>query len=144
MIEAAFYHQALGTIPGWLTLLALAVLGFYVVRGAGGQALDVLERANRVLTDELARRDAKEAEQAKLITELRASRSLEVIVERIASEFGEQRQRQDERDAIVRAELLRHESNSQDRHDAQLAATQQVGDHVAEVLERALHNGGGH
>ena len=137
------YHPALGTLPGWLTLIALGVVGFYVVRGGGGQALDVLERANRVLTDELKRRDAKEAELARTIAELRATRSLDTIVQRVSEQFDAQQKRADDRHAMVMAEFHRHEGNANDRHEQVMAATARIAEAAVTSLEHA-HDQGEH
>jgi hypothetical protein len=41
--------SAFGTVPGWLTLVALLITGYLIWRGGGGTALDTLQTANRVL-----------------------------------------------------------------------------------------------
>ena len=43
----------IGTVPSWLTVGAVAIVGWFFVRGAGGTALSTLETANRVLEQEV-------------------------------------------------------------------------------------------
>lgn len=40
---------AFGTLPGWLTLLTLAVVGYLLVRGGSGTAVTGLQDTNREL-----------------------------------------------------------------------------------------------
>lgn len=62
--------DALGTIPGWLTLIVLLGSGLYVLRHGGSTAIETLSKANDVLTKRVQDmggevRDLK-AENAKL------------------------------------------------------------------------------
>lgn len=142
MPMAVFYHQVLGTIPGWLTLAALLVTAWLIYRGGGGQALDVLERANRVLTEELKRRDAKEAEQAKEIAELRATRSLEAITDTVVSQFDQQQKRAETRQLEIMRWAHEHEAMARQRHERTMQASREIGAETVAAL-REVANGKG-
>ena len=75
----------IGSAPGWLTLVAVAVVGFYFIRGAGGTALSTLEIANRVLEGRVKVLEAQAGvavvqakEDARLIAELRTRTDLSI------------------------------------------------------------------
>lgn len=69
----------LGTIPGWLTLLALAVLGYYVVRGQMGPALGYYRETNEALVKERSELREALAREAKENAALRARTDLEPL-----------------------------------------------------------------
>jgi hypothetical protein len=92
----------IGTLPGWLTVFTLALLAIVYVRAGGGQALDVLETANRILTDRVKTLEDQLIDARKVIEQLGARTNLEPILSAVVEGF------------------TRHEVRAQERHDAQL------------------------
>jgi hypothetical protein len=136
-VIAAHIGQALGTIPGWLTLLSLAVVGYYVVRGQAGPALTIMRESNRVLTDRVKDLEAQLALNRSRITELEGTRSLEVIGEQISAAFDAQRERAERRLDAILGEAHEHERRAEERHQAQLELTQHVSAEVVAALRDA-------
>jgi TolA-binding protein len=139
---AADFARALGTIPGWLTLVSLAVVGYYVVRGQAGPALTIMRETNRVLTERVQDLEAQLAVNRSRITELEGTRSLEVIGEQITAAFDAQRERAERRLDAVLGEAHEHERRAQERHEAQLELTRNVSAEVVAALRDASNGSG--
>lgn len=60
MIVAETVQMLLGSVPAWLTLAVVAIVGYYFVRGAGGTALATLELANGILEKRVHDLESKE------------------------------------------------------------------------------------
>lgn len=113
-MTAASFLQT-GTISGWATLLALVVVGYFVVRGGGGQALTILRESNEVLVKKNEELSDVAASQAMRISELERTRTLEPIVSEVAGLAK----------SIERI-LSVHEQRAQERHEGQLRAMEAI------------------
>jgi hypothetical protein len=82
-------HGWLGTVPGWLTLLALSGLSLVLYRGGAGQAVSILREANATLSKEVERLKAENAAQAKRISLLEAKTDVALALRPIAEALQE-------------------------------------------------------
>ena len=87
----------IGTAPGWLTLVAVAVVGFYFIRGAGSTALSTLETANRILEGRVHDLETQARADAKLIADLKARTDIAVQIQPLVKWTGEHEHRDQER-----------------------------------------------
>jgi hypothetical protein len=124
-------HPALGTLPAWITLLALAVVGWYVVRGQSGTALGILRDSNQVLTDRIRALQEEAKRDRARIAELEATRSLEVI--------AEQREVANARLAVVVHEAEAAHRRAEERHALLVALIERVGDELAHSIRVAAN-----
>jgi hypothetical protein len=137
MMAGALHPGWLGTIPGWLTLFSLAIVGWYVVRGGGGTALGVLEQANRVLSRQVEVDKQTIADLQKRVAELEASRSLEAIVESVSKLFDSQAERAAERHHQLMELANSHERRAGERHSQQMLQMRELFTGVAEAIAEA-------
>lgn len=70
----------LGTLPGWLTFLGVAVACWVFWRGGGGTAISSLESANRVLEKRVHDLESQVKEDAKTIAELRGRTDVSIAL----------------------------------------------------------------
>lgn len=132
----------IGTLPGWLTIVALAIVGWYFVRGQGGQALSILEQANRVLRGRIDELEHERVADRQKIAELEATRSLEAIGEQITAAFAEQQEKAEHRLRLIMTWATNHEQHAQERHDQQLEVTREVGLATVKALDRVADGAG--
>jgi uncharacterized protein YigA (DUF484 family) len=132
-------HPALGTLPAWITLLALAVVGWYVVRGQSGTALGILRDSNQVLTDRIRALQEEAKRDRARIAELEATRSLEVIAEQVQQGFAEQREVANARLAVVVHEAEAAHRRAEERHALLVALIERVGDELAHSIRVAAN-----
>lgn len=90
-------QMLLGSLPTWLTLLTIVILGYYFVKGAGGTALNTLQTANEVLEKRVKALEAQAVEDKKTIAELRARSDLSIQLAPIVKWTGESDAREQER-----------------------------------------------
>lgn len=111
------------SIPEWAAVAVLLVIGVMVWRGAGGQALSILQEANRVLSDKLREETHELGAARERISELEKTRSLEPIVAAIGEQFRHYEEKTNDR-------LAEHEKRAQDRADAHLAVLNLIADRL--------------
>lgn len=99
----------LGTLPGWLTLLSVCAVGFFVWKGSGGQALEILQRANSVLAAQVEKLTSQNVEQAREIAVLQAKTDVSLALKPIV------------------AAIERHENRAEVRSEEIVAALQRIG-----------------
>lgn len=97
VIISSVAENWVGSAPGWLTLVAVVVVGFYFVRGAGGTALSTLETANRILEGRVHELETQGRADAKLIAELKARTDIAVQIQPLVKWTGEHEHRDQER-----------------------------------------------
>lgn len=116
-LAAGGFNGWIGTLPGWLTLVALVVAARIFARGGGGAAIDSLETANRVLEKEVDRFKARQADDTATIATLRSKTDVAEALQPLA-------------------ELIRgHEERAQTRFEKTTA----ILDLIAERLDPATH-----
>src|SRR6185437_10340382 len=96
-------------------LLGLAVVGYYVRAGGGGQAIGILRETNEVLAKKNGELNDVIGAQATRIGELERTRTLEPIVAEVA---GLARS--------IENILSVHEQRAQERHEGQLRALEAI------------------
>lgn len=101
-------HGLVGTLPGWLTLLALLGFGRAIVRGGGGQAVEILQTANGVLAKRIDVQDALIQTQAAQIAVLQGKTDVTLALRPIVEE------------------MKRHEEHAAQRSEAIVAALERV------------------
>ena len=74
-------HLTVGSVAGWLTLVALIGTAWIVWRGGGAAAISTLQAANKVLTDQCAQLRDELALSLAMVAELRASRDIAQAIE---------------------------------------------------------------
>lgn len=97
MIIGETLQMLLGSLPAWLTLIVVSIVGYFFVRGAGGTALSTLETANRILEGRVHDLEAQVKSDAKLIAELKARSDLSVQIAPIVRWTGEHDEREQQR-----------------------------------------------
>ena len=97
MIIGETLNMLLGSLPAWLTLAAVSVVGYYFVKGAGGTALATLETANRILEGRVHQLETHGTADQKLIGELKARSDLSVQIAPVIKWMGEHDAREQER-----------------------------------------------
>jgi len=94
--------NAFGTLPGWLTLLTLVVVGYLLVRGGSGTAVTGLQDTNRELVRQIG---ALKDENTELRARVRALEAKTDVSEALVP--------------VVKA-LKDHETRAAERHDGTL------------------------
>jgi hypothetical protein len=87
----------IGTLPAWLTLIALAAASFIFLRSGGSTALGTLEAANRILDRRVHELEEQVKSDAHLIAELKARTDLSVQLQPIVKWTGDHEARDQER-----------------------------------------------
>lgn len=90
---------ALGTLPGWLTVIAVAVAAWVFYRGGTGTAVGGLTDTNRELERQIKERDGKISALERINAELRAEKDVAVAI------------------LPVLETMKLHEQRAQERHD---------------------------
>lgn len=132
----------IGIAPTVLGFLALAVIGFYVVRGAGGQALSITQEANRVLAREVEKLQAEAKKTQGVVAHLEAQRSLEPIVGAVVEQFAAHDVRASERHLALMTHLTTSAEQAQQRHVAMLAAYSRLGAAVTGGIRDVVEGNG--
>jgi chaperonin cofactor prefoldin len=125
VIVAESVQMLLGSLPAWLTLVTVAVIGYYFVKGAGGAALTTLETANRILEGRVHTLEAQAKDDAKLIAELKARTDLSVQLQPLVQWTGE------------------HENRDQQRFEKTIAAMGVIETALGEIADRLNPTQGG-
>lgn len=92
----------LGTLPGWLTLLALAGTSWILWRGGGTTAINTLQVANRVLEKRVNELEHQQKRDLETIAELRGRTDVTVALTPLLNWTSH------------------HEERAQERHDGTL------------------------
>lgn len=92
----------LGTLPGWLTFIGAAAIGWILYRGGSPTAVSGLQDTNRELERQIKERDGKISAIERINAELRAQKDVAVAI------------------APVIEALQGHETRAQDRHEKML------------------------
>lgn len=71
---------AFGTLPGWLTLGAIAFLAYFLRGVAGGQAVDILREQRDILAARVTELEATNSDLTKRITELEARTDVSLAI----------------------------------------------------------------
>jgi threonine/homoserine/homoserine lactone efflux protein len=79
----------LGSIPGWLTLVALAGASWLLYKGGAGQAVSILRESNTTLSKEVERLKTENSAQAKRIAILEAKTDVTLALRPIAESLQE-------------------------------------------------------
>ena len=88
-----------GTIPGWLTLVSLLAVGFMLIRGGAGQAVEGLQATNRELQRQIHVLQEQVRELTKENSELRGRTDITVALTPILEWSVNHEQRAQERHA---------------------------------------------
>lgn len=72
--------MALGTIPGWLTLITILAIAWAMIRGGTGTAVAGLQDTNRELVRQIEERKVKELVLEKENAELRGAKDVTVAI----------------------------------------------------------------
>jgi hypothetical protein len=99
-----------GPLALWAPIVAIALVGWYVARGAGGQALSIMREANDVLRDKVTALESQHKADLQQIALLEARTSLEPMVAAVVDQF----------------EL--HELRAAERHEALLTIAAAIAD----------------
>lgn len=102
----------LGTLPGWLTLLTLMVVGYLLVRGGTGTAVSGLQDTNRELVRQIG---ALKDENTELRGRVRALEAKTDVSEALVP--------------VVKA-LQDHEQRAAERHDGTLHILELVAERI--------------
>lgn len=101
---------------GWFAGVGLvAVMGYYVRAGSGGQALAIVREANEVLAGKNGELTDLIGQQAGRIAELERTRTLEPIVAEVAGLAKS-----------LETIIAVHEQRAQERHEGQLRALEAI------------------
>jgi hypothetical protein len=131
-----------GTLPTWLAFLVLAVIGYYVVRGAGGQALSITQQANQVLSREVEKLQTEARRTQQVVAHLEAKRSLEPIVVAVVDQFAHHEERAHERHLALLEYLRSSTEQAEERHKAMLGAYSQLGAAVTQGIHDVVEGNG--
>ena len=74
----------IGTLPGWLTLLTLGVVGFLLYRGGSGHAVSGLQAINQELVRQIGDLQSQNEAQAIQIAELQAKTDVTEAIQPIS------------------------------------------------------------
>ncbi len=106
---------ALGTLPGWLTFVAIIAAAWIFFRGGTGTAVSGLQDTNRELERQIKERDGKISALERINAELRAEKDVTVAIIPVLN--------------AMRA----HEERAQERHAATLPVLQLMADGLAQL-----------
>ncbi len=102
----------LGTLPGWITLVAVGAVAWVVYRGGGGTAVSGLQDTNQELERQIKERDGKISALERINAELRATHDVSVaILPVIESMHG-------------------HETRAQERHEGTMRVLSLIADRL--------------
>ena len=75
------FDLTVGSLAGWLTLVALIGTAWIVWRGGGAAAISTLQAANKVLADQVSYLEDQLRFALAMVAELRASRDIAQAIE---------------------------------------------------------------
>jgi hypothetical protein len=91
----------IGTLPGWLTLAALAGTALLFARGGGGVAVGQLRTANRVLAERVRELEQSELSMNRQIAELEGRTNVALAIVPVIEWTTNHEQRAQERQAAL-------------------------------------------
>lgn len=106
----------IGTVPQWLTVLALVVGAYTISRGSAGPALEIERRANETLRERNAELEKQLADRVKEVAALQARTDLEPIQASLMQQLNAHEARAVQHWQAMNEALANHEARAHERH----------------------------